>query len=122
VPEGFHEQLPTFSYLGIGTPDAPPTLAYVVIGPRIRGKFDGKRAQELGIPSGPIRKQLINGETIKLKRKIQKVEDGVVKMIEVERTVTPEECVGESETPAVSAYSRELFSKTDRGTIGCINS
>ncbi len=114
MPEGFHDQLPTFSYSGIGTPDAPPTLAYVVIGPRIRGKFDAKRAQQLGVPNGPMRKQLINGEAIKLKRKIRKVEDGVVKMIEVERTVTPEECVGESETPAVSAYSRDPFSKTDR--------
>lgn len=121
MPERFYKQLPTFSYSGTGTPEAPPTLAYVVIGPRIRGKFNAKRAQELGIP-GPMRRQLINGETIKFKSKIQKVEDGIVEMVEVERTVTPEECVGESEIPAVSAYSREPFSKTDGWIIGCNHS
>lgn len=110
VPGGFIEHLPAFSYSGTGTPDAPPTLAYVVVGPRIRGRFDAKKAKELGIPNGPMRKQLIKGETITFKRTIQTIEDGAVREIEVERTVRPEECVGESDTPAVSAYTGH-FSK-----------
>lgn len=109
VPRGYHGHLPAFSYSGTGTPDTPPTLAYVVIGPRIRGRFDAKRAKELGIPNGPMRSKLIKGETITFKRKIQKIEGGTVKEIEVEQTVTPEECIGESDTPAVSVYTSNHF-------------
>lgn len=109
VPRGYHGHLPAFSYSGTGTPDTPPTLAYVVVGPRIRGRFDAKRAKELGIPNGPMRSKLIKGETITFKRKIQKIEGGTVKEIEVEQTVTPEECIGESDTPAVSVYTGNHF-------------
>ncbi|KAK2462756.1 hypothetical protein APHAL10511_005274 [Amanita phalloides] len=101
VPHGFYQQLPAFSYSGAGSPDAPPTLGYVVMGPRIRGKFDAKKAQELGIPNGPIRRRLISGETVTFKTMIQKVEGDASSMVEVERTVRPEECVGESESPSV---------------------
>lgn len=121
VPRGYYGHLPAFSYSGTGTPDAPPTLAYVVVGPRIRGRFDAQRAKELGIPNGPMRSKLIKGETITFKRKIHKIEDGIVREIEVERTVRPEECIGESDTPAVRAYTSDHFLKTKR-IIGCPDS
>ncbi|KAM6497244.1 hypothetical protein JOM56_007717 [Amanita muscaria] len=101
VPDGYHLQLPPFSYPGAGSSDSPPTLAYLVIGPRIRGKFDAKKAGQLGIPNGPIRRRLINGETVKFMVKSKQMEDGVLRDVEVEREVKPEDCVGESETPAV---------------------
>ncbi|KAF8639102.1 hypothetical protein AX17_001745 [Amanita inopinata Kibby_2008] len=121
VPEGYHKQLPTFTHPDSGTTDSPSTLAYLVVGPRIRGRFDAKKAQELGIPNGPIRRRLINGETITFKTKERKMEGDTVREVEVERTVKPDECVGESETPAVilildvpsTAYIPSLLSSFD---------
>ncbi|KAF8631971.1 hypothetical protein AX15_002105 [Amanita polypyramis BW_CC] len=101
VPDGYHRQLPSFSYTGGRMRDAPPAVAYAVVGPRIRGKFDAKKAQELGIPNGPIRRRLINGETVTFKIKVKEAEDDNVSETEVDRTVKAEECVGESETPSV---------------------
>ncbi|KAG6877546.1 hypothetical protein C0993_006239 [Termitomyces sp. T159_Od127] len=71
----------------------PPTLAYVVVGPRIRGKFNAKAAEELGVPSGPLRAQLTRGNSVTVKSMV----DGEM----VERTVRPEDCIGESESPGV---------------------
>jgi ribonuclease Z len=73
---------------------AKPTLAYIAVGPRVRGKFDVEKAQELGVPSGPKRGKLTRGESVTVRVKV----DGKF----VERIVRPEECVGESETPVVS--------------------
>ena len=70
-----------------------PTLAYIAVGPRVRGKFDVKSAEELGVPSGPKRGKLTRGESVTVKVKV----DGQF----VDRVVRPEECVGESETPVV---------------------
>ncbi|KAG5640501.1 hypothetical protein DXG03_008289 [Asterophora parasitica] len=94
LPPGFHKQLPKFAPR---VPDIPldaltaPTLAYIVVGPRIRGKFDVKAAVSLGVPSGPLRGQLTKGNSITFKVKV----DGE----DVERTVRPEDCIGESEAP-----------------------
>ena len=81
-------QLPAFSR----TSDVQ-ALAYVVIGPRVRGKFDVEKAVELGIPSGPLRAKLTRGESITFK--VKRGDE------EFERTVKPEECIGPSETPGV---------------------
>ena len=74
-----------------------PRLCYVCIGPRMRGKFDGAKAKELGIPNGQIRKRLIDGEAITFS-----VSDGQGGTIE--RTVRPEEVVEPSETPKVRPF------------------
>ncbi|PJF16589.1 hypothetical protein PSACC_03628 [Paramicrosporidium saccamoebae] len=55
------------------------SLCFVVEGPPVAGKFDARRAKQLGVPVGPLNGRLSKGETIVL-------EDG--------RTVTPDECVG----------------------------
>jgi len=68
-------------------------MSYIVVGPRFRGKFDAKRAKELGIPQGPLRGSLAKGEAITFE--IQ--EGGEV----IQRTVKPEEVVGKSEPPEV---------------------
>lgn len=81
-------QLPAFSR----TSDVQ-ALAYVVIGPRVRGKFDVDKAVELGIPFGPLRAKLTKGESITFK--VKRGDE------EFERTVKPEECIGPSETPGV---------------------
>ncbi|KAI0826548.1 hypothetical protein BC628DRAFT_239357 [Trametes gibbosa] len=69
---------------------ALPTLAYLIVGPAVRGKFDAKRAKELGVPIGPIRSKLTRGESITFE-----VDDG--NGGKVERTVKPEDCVAPTE-------------------------
>ncbi|KAI0088823.1 hypothetical protein BDY19DRAFT_890423 [Irpex rosettiformis] len=69
-------------------------LCYVCVGPRVRGKFDMKKAMDLKIPRGPLLGKLTKGETITFM-----VNDG--KGGQEQRTVRPEECVGPSEIPKV---------------------
>ena len=64
----------------------PHVLCYVGIGPVYRGKFDAKKATELGVPKGKERGQLTKGESVTLK-------DG--------RVITPDMCLGPSTPPAV---------------------
>ena len=64
----------------------PQVLCYVGIGPVYRGKFDAKKATELGVPKGKERGQITKGESITLK-------DG--------RVITPDMCLGPSMPPAV---------------------
>jgi ribonuclease Z len=89
APYGFNKQLPPFP-----SSSYKPTLAYVIIGPRRRGKFDAAKAQELGLPKGYLRAELTRGKTVSFK-----VSDGHSGM--VERIVRPEDVIGESETPGV---------------------
>lgn len=74
---------------------ALPTLAYLLVGPSVRGKFDAKKAEELGVPRGPIRGKLTRGEAITFE-----VDDG--NGGKLERTVRPEDCIGPSEVAQVS--------------------
>jgi ribonuclease Z len=89
-PTGFSCQLPK------STPPGDLALAYVLVGPRAHGKFDVKKAAALGVPSGQIRSRLTRGETVSF------MSEGV------ERVVRPEDCVGESGSPGVSAMSADL--------------
>jgi ribonuclease Z len=41
-----------------------PAISYIVRGYPQRGVFDPKKAMELGVPKGPLYKQLINGESL----------------------------------------------------------
>ena len=68
----------------------PQVLCYVGIGPVYRGKFDAKKATELGVPKGRERGQLTKGESITLK-------DG--------RVITPDMCLGPSTPPTVRHLS-----------------
>ncbi|KAK7437378.1 hypothetical protein VKT23_018623 [Stygiomarasmius scandens] len=92
LPPGFHQKLPQYIY-----PDGDSiphrAVAYVAVGPRIRGKFNAAKAAELKIPEGKVRVRLTRGETITFKVK----ENGA----EIERTVQPEEVMGPSEVPGV---------------------
>ncbi|KIO33776.1 hypothetical protein M407DRAFT_17385 [Tulasnella calospora MUT 4182] len=63
--------------------ETPQTLAYFVVGPATRGKFDAKRAKELGVV-GPLCSKLTRGETVT-------TPSGNV--------VTPDMCVGPSIPP-----------------------
>ena len=78
-------------------PFTPPvrdvSTAYIVVGPRVRGKFDAKRAEELGL-FGPMRGKVARGETVTFT-----VDDGTG--VKVQRTVRPEDCLGEPETKKV---------------------
>ncbi|KAI0251929.1 hypothetical protein BJV78DRAFT_1207788 [Lactifluus subvellereus] len=87
-PAGSLKRLPTFT-----APVRNPSTAYIVVGPRVRGKFDAKRAQELGL-YGPLRGKVARGETVSFT-----VDDGAGG--KVQRTVRPEDCMGEHETTKV---------------------
>jgi ribonuclease Z len=96
-PPGFESLLPPFAlpYRKItNTPETKPTVAYVVIGPRVRGKFDAEKAKELQIPNGRQRSELVKGTAITY---MVPEGDGIV-----ERTVQPEDVIGPSECPSVS--------------------
>jgi ribonuclease Z len=69
------------------------STAYIVVGPRVRGKFDAKRAEELGL-FGILRGRVARGETVTFT-----VDDGTG--VKVQRTVRPEDCLGEPETKKV---------------------
>ncbi|KAH9174677.1 hypothetical protein EDB89DRAFT_1949681 [Lactarius sanguifluus] len=80
--------LPAFT-----APRQNASTAYIVVGPRVRGKFDAKRAEELGL-YGPLRGNVARGESVTLT-----VDDGAGGTLQ--RTVKPEDCVGEHETTKV---------------------
>jgi ribonuclease Z len=80
--------LPSFT-----PPARDRSTGYIVVGPRVRGKFDAKRAQELGLV-GPLRGRVARGETVTFT-----VDDGTG--VKVQRTVRPEDCLGEPEAKKV---------------------
>lgn len=96
-PHGFQHQLPPFSLPlpHANTSELKPTLAYVVVGPRVRGKFDAAKAKDLCVPNGKIRGQLTLGKEIRFMVE----ENGK----QVEKLVKPEQVIGESEIPSVSS-------------------
>ncbi|KAJ6561082.1 hypothetical protein DFH09DRAFT_1035940 [Mycena vulgaris] len=108
IPAGYHHQLPKFS-----ASCAAPTLAYVIVGPSVRGKFDVDKSVALGVPK-KMRSQLTQGQTITV---TVKEGDSIV-----EKVVRPEDCIGPSEVPAVvlvldvpsPAYIPSLISSFDK--------
>jgi len=87
-PTASLKSLPSFT-----PPVRDGSTAYIVVGPRIRGKFDVKRAEKLGL-FGPLRGRVSRGETVTFT-----VDDGTG--VKVQRTVRPEDCLGEPETKKV---------------------
>jgi len=95
-PAGSDKQLPRMIFTKDSEPitsKQKPSLAYVVMGPKTRGKFDAKKANELGL-KGKLRGLVANGTTVTF---TTRGTDGK----EIERTVRPEECVGPGDNPAV---------------------
>ncbi|KAJ3891424.1 hypothetical protein GG344DRAFT_47464 [Lentinula edodes] len=97
---GFHKQLPRFS-LSENQKALPPSalsLSYLAVGPLTRGKFDARKAEELGVPNGPLRGALTRGETKGANAGV------VVDANEGERwvTVRPEDVVAPSIPPAAA--------------------
>jgi ribonuclease Z len=91
-PAGSLKPLPAFTASMQGA-----SMAYIVIGPRVRGKFDTKRAEELGL-YGPLRGKVARGESVTFT-----VDDGTGGTLQ--RTVKPEDCMGEHETTKVRRLS-----------------
>ncbi|KAH9941310.1 uncharacterized protein BXZ73DRAFT_42209 [Epithele typhae] len=85
------QRLPPFSP-GEDSGSPLPTMAYVVVGPSVRGKFDAQKAKELQIPNGPLRRELTTGKSVTFE-----VDDGDGGKIQ--RTVHPEEVMGATEMP-----------------------
>ncbi|KAF8166655.1 hypothetical protein K438DRAFT_1857115 [Mycena galopus ATCC 62051] len=89
IPAGYHQQLPKFTAPWPAA--APPTLAYVVVGPSVRGKFDVEKSIKLGVPKH-MRSRLTRGESITVT--VQEGDQSVQKIIQ------PLDCIGPSEVPA----------------------
>jgi len=89
-PPSFNRPLPSLT-----TCNRHAALAYAVVGPRVRGKFDAKRAESLGLKAGPLRARVARGETVT-----------VVGSDGLERSVGPGDVVGASEDPGVCYFLR----------------
>jgi ribonuclease Z len=87
LPRGFQLQLPPFD-----SDVRPVSYAYIIVGPRFRGKFNAKKAEELGV-FRQDRAALTRGESVTVKVEV----DGKT----VLRTVTPDQVLAKSEPPAV---------------------
>ena len=44
--------------------------SYILIGPKIRGKFDVAKAAKLGLGPGPLRGKVARGETVEVKVRV----------------------------------------------------
>ena len=106
-PAGSDKQLPRMSFTKDSEPitsNQKPSLAYIIVGPKTRGKFDAKKADELGL-KGKLRGLVANGTTVTFTTTDA---DGKA----IERTVRPEECVGPGDNPAVRAGSLDSLSSS----------
>lgn len=92
VPHGFYEQLPDLASES-ANPAERSTLAYIVVGPRVRGRFDVEKANVLGVV-GKMRSQLTNGHSVTVTFTNENGE-------QEERIVRPEDVIGPSEPPGV---------------------
>ncbi|KAG7094254.1 hypothetical protein E1B28_007858 [Marasmius oreades] len=101
LPPSFHSQLPKFD--SKHPVPVPATASYVIVGPRVRGKFDATKAKELGIPNGDLRRKLTQGESITFTVTVDEGvdEEGKMKRRKETRTVKPEEIIGASDPPGV---------------------
>lgn len=101
-PVGLRRSLPQPERATVGSanPQLRPTLAYAIEGPRVRGKFDVRKAEALGLGRGPLRAVLARGQPV-----VVRVNDG--QGGEIEREIKPEDCIGEGVLPGVSiSHSR----------------
>jgi ribonuclease Z len=75
-------------------------LSWVILGPKAKGKFDLGKATELGVPSGPLRARLVNGESVTFE-----IPDPNSPGEKMTVEVKPEQVVMPSEAPAVGDSS-----------------
>ena len=95
-PAGSDKQLPRMNLTRDSEPitsKQKPSLAYIILGPKTRGKLDAKKADELGL-KGRLRGLVASGNTVTFTTTD-------VNGRQIERTVKPEECVGAGNNPAV---------------------
>jgi len=69
-----------------------PTMSYLIVGPRYRGKFNPEKARELGVV-GLDRSRLTRGETITITVNVGEET--------IERVIRPEDVIGKSERASV---------------------
>ncbi|KAA1085400.1 hypothetical protein PGT21_005832 [Puccinia graminis f. sp. tritici] len=68
-PLGKKNTTPAYSYQRLQEPDEPlntDPVSYLVIGPRLRGKFLPEKAKQLGVKPGPNFAKLVNGESVQV--------------------------------------------------------
>ncbi|KAI7941104.1 hypothetical protein MJO28_013389 [Puccinia striiformis f. sp. tritici] len=68
-PIGKKNTTPAYSYQRLQVPDEPintDPVSYLVLGPRLRGKFLPDKAKRLGVKPGPDFAKLVNGESIQV--------------------------------------------------------
>ncbi|PLW10452.1 hypothetical protein PCANC_23155 [Puccinia coronata f. sp. avenae] len=68
-PHGGKNSTPAYSYQKLQLPDKPlntDPVSYLIIGPRLRGKFLPEKAKRLGVKPGPDFAKLVNGESIQV--------------------------------------------------------
>jgi ribonuclease Z len=68
-PMGKKNTTPAYSYQRLQVPDVPlhtDPVSYLVIGPRLRGKFLPEKAKRLGVKPGPNFAKLVNGESVQV--------------------------------------------------------
>ena len=87
LPRGFQLQLPPLNF-----DVRPVSYAYIIVGPRFRGKFNADRATELGV-FRQDRAKLARGQSVTVTMEV----DGK----KVSRTVRPDQVLAESIPPAV---------------------
>lgn len=87
LPRGFQLQLPPVKF-----DVRPVSYAYIIVGPRFRGKFNAKRATELGV-FREDRAKLAQGQSVTVTMEV----DGKT----VLRTVRPHEVLAASAPPEV---------------------
>ncbi|KIY46216.1 hypothetical protein FISHEDRAFT_48033 [Fistulina hepatica ATCC 64428] len=95
LPPGFHKQQPAFVHPEGCSSSNPATIAYILVGPRIRGKFDVASAERLKVPTRS-RKTLTQGSSVTF----TVTQDGKT----FERTVQPEDVVGASHPPGTILF------------------
>ena len=95
-PAGSDKQLPRMNFTRDSEPitsKQKPSLAYIVLGPKTRGKLDAKKADELGL-KGRLRGLVASGKAVTFTTTDANGN-------QIERTVKPEECVGAGDNSAV---------------------
>jgi hypothetical protein len=85
-------------------------VAYLVVGPEIRGKFDAAAADALGVLKRD-RGKLTKGESV------------TVTVNGAQSVVTPDMCIGKSEAPTVGCIFMKMIyiNHLNRLTIGVFN-
>jgi hypothetical protein len=121
-PTDFFTQLeppfPTRGWVADGAAQVPkgPTLSWLLVGPAIKGKFDAEQATALGVPFGPLRKQLVDGNIVTFDVRDTDAPGGT-RTVEVK----PEQVVGPTEKPGVCLLSSLLHAHVD-GHSGFVRS